>query len=546
MLTFEQGRTFTLSLMITGLMVAACFSTAFAQEDDVDKNGDKLFYAELSQPMSFNPLYGMDDKISHRILTFLYNGLIKVNTDLEIVNDLAESYETEWLADGREAITVILKPDIFFHDRSPLTADDVKFTYDAIQNPQNPTPLKAYLDKLDRVEAIDERTVRFVFKGRFPSNIYTLIYPILPTHIFNDNTVIPMDAIMSQQDAMMMKKPVGTGPYSFMMNAGTTIMFNKNREYKPRPAYITDIYLMIRADQETMITEMETEAIDFLPNVPPFKVPRLRQNPSVDIHKYYTLNITSIIFNNENQFFEDARVRQAFDFIVDKQHIIEVVFNGMAKKISGPFPPISWANNPVIRPREKDLVQAKALFKEAGYYKSEVEEILKKGEVPFYITILYERGMNAHLEVLTIIQQDLEEMGVKVNIEALDKAILNKRVQYDHNFDMVIYDWEFDVDPDRFDLFHSSQSNPGGLNFGSYDNMDVDDLLREGRSSGNQDVRRRIYHDVHALIAEDVPHLFLYTQQYNAPVHYRILEANPNAISVFSNIDDWYCDPKMR
>ncbi|MDP8239958.1 MAG: ABC transporter substrate-binding protein [Candidatus Hatepunaea meridiana] len=534
-----------LVLNLVALFIMFLSADLIAQEDLL-KRGDNLHYAELSMPQNLLPIYGMDEKVSNRVIGFFYNGLIKITETLEIVNDLAVNRESIMLNDGREKIIVTLKPDIKFHDGSTVTAEDVVFSYDIILNPINPTAQRTYLANLDKVEKVDQDKVGFIFKQRNPSNAYLLRFPILPAHSFDDDINIPLLPETDKQKAFS-TKPIGTGPFLWQFAApGQAIIFTGHNEYFNRPPFLGGITLHIRSDAESIVQEIETEAIDFLPSIEVYHVGRLQSNPSVTVKEYPTFNYTSMVMNCGHRFLQEVDVRKAIDYGISKMHIVEAVFIGFATRISGPYAPTSWANNVSIRLRDYDIAQAKTLLKEAGFSDSNNDGIVERDGYEFSVKLKYERGLKSHEEVATIIQEELGKIGIEVTLEPKDKSILYQECQYEHNYDMALFGWEFGVDPDRYDLFHSSQTEKGLQNFALYKNKEVDGLLQDGRSCNHFDTRQNTYYDVHRIIFEEVPHIFLYSQKANAAIHCRFHDYEINALSVFNNICNWYCDPKLR
>ena len=193
-----------------------------------------------------------------------------------------------------------------------------------------------------------------------------------------------------------------------------------------------------------------------------------------------------------------------------------------------------------------DPRKAKALLAEAGWKDTNNDGMLDKDGRPFAFTLMTNQGNEERAKTAEIIQQDLRQIGIKVEIRILEwQAFLHQFIDK-KKFEAIILGWSLGRDPDSYDIWHSSKTKEGEFNFVSYNNPEVDRLLLEGRKTCDQNQRKKIYNRIHALIAEDQPYTFLYYPDALPVLHKRFKGISPSPIGIWYNFPtDWYV-PKNR
>ena len=240
----------------------------------------------------------------------------------------------------------------------------------------------------------------------------------------------------------------------------------------------------------------------------------------------------------EKSNFSDKRVRQAITHAINRQDIIEGVLLGTGKIATGPFFPESWAYNPDVKPIPYDPEKAKIILKEAGW-KPGSDGVLEKNGKKFEFTLMTNQGNDERKKTAEIIQSNLKEVGIRVSIQILEwQAFLHQKIDK-RDFEAIILGWGLGPEPDPYDIWHSSKSGKDEFNFVSYSNPKVDKLLVEGRQVCNQEKRKKIYQEVHALIAEDQPYTFLYYPQSLPIIARRFKGVNVTPIGIWWNFPKW-------
>jgi peptide/nickel transport system substrate-binding protein len=238
--------------------------------------------------------------------------------------------------------------------------------------------------------------------------------------------------------------------------------------------------------------------------------------------------------------FKDKRVRQAISYAIDKGEIIDGVLLGLGRVATGPFPPESWAYNPNVKSYPYDPRRAKELLSQAGWRDSDGDGWLDKDGRAFEFIILINQGNDARRKTAEIIQSRLKEVGIKVKVRVVEwTAFINEFVDK-KRFEAIILGWSLSRDPDCYDIWHSSKTKEGEFNFISYRNDQVDRLLLEGRGVFDEDQRKKIYHRLHEILAEDQPCVFLYVPDALPIVHARFRGIELAPLGIGYNFIKWY------
>jgi len=172
--------------------------------------------------------------------------------------------------------------------------------------------------------------------------------------------------------------------------------------------------------------------------------------------------------------------------------------------------------------------------------------LLDKDGIPFRFTILTNMGNTLRKNAATIIQWRLRKIGIKVEIRALEwSAFINEFIDK-KRFEAVILGWSIGLDPDQYDIWHSSKTKPKEFNFVSYGNPEVDELLEKGRRTFNIEERKKAYFRIQEILAEELPYIFLYVPDATPIVHSRFKGIKPSPIGITYNLPKWYVPEKLQ
>jgi len=492
--------------------------------------GDILVQGDIGDASNLIPLLA-SDSASHNIAGMVYNGLVKYDKDMNIVGDLAESWE---VSQNGLVITFHLRKGVKWHDGYPFTSADVLYTYQVTVDPKTPTAYAGDFLKVKRAEALDDYTFRATYQKPFAPALISWSNAILPRHLLSGKDITK---------SPLARHPIGTGPYMFKeWVAGQKITLISNPDYFEGQPYIDGHITRIIPDSATMFLELRAQNIAMM-GLTPLQYTRQTESSlfknNYNKYRYLSFSYTYLGYNLKNPLFTDKRVRQAISYAINKNEIINGVLLNLGKPANGPYKPGTWAYNDKVKIYNYNPQKARELLREAGWILNR-EGILEKDGKPFTFEIVTNQGNETRQKCAEIIQRQLKEIGITVKIRVLEWSafvtdFINKR-----HFDSVILGWTIPLDPDAYDVWHSSKTAPEELNFISYKNPEADEMLEKGRSTFDQKERKKYYDRFQEILAEDQPYTFLYVPDALVIIHKRFRGIEPAPIGLEYNIIKWY------
>ncbi len=472
------------------------------------------------------------DSASHDIAGMIFNGLVKYDKDMKVVGDLAESWD---ISEDGLVITFHLRRGVRWHDGNPFTAADVLFTYRLTIDPRTPTAYAGDFLRVKSVTVIDPYTVRVTYGEPFAPALTSWGASILPRHLLEgeDITRTPFS-----------RHPIGTGPYMFKeWKTGQKIVLVSNPDYFEGKPYIDGYVMRIIPDMATMFLELRAKGIDRM-GLTPLQYTRQTDNNLFDKnfnkYRYLSFSYAYLGYNLENPLFRDRRVRQAISYAIDKQEIVKGVLLGLGQETTGPFKPGTWPYNPDVKKYSYDPYRAKELLAEAGWEDHDGDGVLDRDGSPFVFEIITNQGNEVREKCAEIIQRRLADIGIRVKIRIIEWAAFINEFINKKRFDATILGWTITLDPDLYDVWHSSKTDPGELNFISFKNREVDDLLERGRGTFDRSERKRCYDRIQEILADEQPYTFLYVPDALPIISNRFHGIKPAPIGIGYNFIKWY------
>jgi peptide/nickel transport system substrate-binding protein len=499
--------------------------------------GDIYITTLLGDASYLNPVLA-SDSASGSINGLVYNGLVKYNKDLNLVGDLATRWE---IKNGGKEIIFYLRKDVYWHDGKPFTAEDVKFTYEKLVEPNIKTPYSSDFMLIQRCEILDKYTIKFVYRTPFVPALESWSIGIIPKHIF--------DTKQDFHKNIANRAPVGTGPYKFVKwVTDEKIELVANENYFEGKPYISRCVFKIIPDQSVQFLELLNQSIDSMNLTPDQAISKNKKFVNYNFFEYPSFSYTYLGFNLQNPLFKDVKVRRAIAHAINKTEIIKGVLLDKGKVATGPFVPQSWAYNDEVVDYEYNPELAKKMLSACGWQDLDQDGILEKkvsiGQkekvLKFSFTLITNQGNKSRQLAAEIIQQQLKKVGIKVDIQTIEWSVFINNYINTRNFEAVILGWNISVDPDQYLIWHSGQTKPGQYNFVSYSNKEVDKLLDQGRQEFDFKKRKEIYKKVHKLIHQDVPYIFLYYPNSLPVVHKRFKNVELTKAGIGWNFIRWY------
>ena len=492
--------------------------------------GDSLVEGTIGEASTLLPILA-SDSASHSVAGQIYNGLVKYDKNLQLVGDLAESFQ---ITNDGLTITFRLRRNVRWHDGAPFTARDVLYTYRVIIDPATPTAYSEDFKQVASVTAPDPYTVVARYRTPFAPALASWGTAILPAHLLEGKDITR---------SPLARQPVGTGPFRFKeWVSGQKIVLEAYQDYFEGRPYLDRYVYRVIPDTSTMYMELKAGGVDMMGLTP---VQYARQTDTrrfkgqFNKYRYPSNSYLYLGYNLRHPLFKDQRVRRALSAAINKDELIQGVLFGMGQKAHGPIVPGRWAYNGEVKDIPFDPVHTRQLLAEAGWRPGPGGVLHRDGK-PFRFTILTNQGNQQRLMTAQIIQQRLQQVGIDVRIRVVEWAAFLKEFIDKGNFEVVLLAWMTSQDPDMYDIWHSSKTRPGELNFIGYQNAEVDRLLEEGRSTFDLAKRKKAYFRIQEILVQEQPYTFLYVPDALPVVSARMRGIEPAPAGIGHNIIKWY------
>lgn len=531
------------ALLVLAALAGGCGSDAGGAAEDTPRAvsgqpafGDTFVEATIADISSLIPNI-TSDGASHEVGSLIYTGLVTRDRDMNIVPDMAESWEF-----SQDCLHLVfkLKKNAVWHDGRPFTADDVVFTHQTMLNPKTPTAYREDFKAVESVEAVDPHTVGITYTKPYAKALQSWSTWMLPRHLLASY----VEEGRLRDSPQGRSAPVGTGPYRFKeWRTGERIVLVANRQYYDEGPFISRVVYRVIPSQATIFLELKAQGVDAA-SLTALQYRRQTEYPAFrkayQKFRYPSNSYTYFGFNLKDPRFADRRVRQAFAYALDKRQFIDGVRQGLAREATGPYKPGTWVYNPNVKRYPYDLDRARRLLAEAGWAEKNADGLLVKDGKPFTFTLLTNQGNDERKKIAEIIQASLREIGVGVEIKILEWASFIKEYVKKRRFEAIVLGWGLGQDPDQYEIWHSSKTGPDQLNHISFANAEVDELLERGRSTCHQAERKRYYDRIQEILAEEQPLIFLYFPDALPTVARRVhnIVESPNGIRY--NFPEWY------
>jgi peptide/nickel transport system substrate-binding protein len=471
-----------------------------------------LIVAMAAAPVSLDPA-----DYSHRetetVLRNMFDGLATRDTRSGVHMQLAD--EMNWLDDV--TLEVKLHQGVKFHDGTKMTANDVVYTFEriitenAIEFPEpHSSPRKGFVALLESIEEVDDYTVLMHFSGPWPPFMQMIVH----------NQIVPKSYLEEMGTEGFIGAPLGTGPFKFVSAQPglTEIVLERFDDYyggspdlEPvGPACVSTAIFRVIPEASTRVAALLAGEVDIIQAVPPDLVDTLAQTPGIQVKsapgtqpKWMEMNITEAPF-------DDVRVRQALNYAVDKQLIIDEIFGGRAVALPGPLSPFNNSVNKSLEPYPYDPDKALSLLAEAGYSDTDEDGLLDKNGQPFSFTM-------DTLEIQRVLAQavagQFRNIGIDASVRVWDYGVVKPQLL---NCERTAFleDWgDSAFDPvGHFEAkWHTSVAGEpyGRGNFSCYTNERVDELIKLGETTVDIDERQAIYDEAQQIVYDEAPAVFL-------------------------------------
>lgn len=523
--------------------------TSCSDKKDIAYNYEGTFQSEkggmLVDAMSGEPsnLISMiaGDSASSAISGNIFNKLIKYDKNLELAPEIAEKWT---ISSDQKTITFYLKKNLKWSDGHDLTSEDVLFTWKLVTDDKTRTPYGSDYKLVDKVEVPDFLTFRVIYKKAYaPALDSWATLQILPKHILKDEDI---------NRTFFSRKPIGSSYYKLAnwVNGEKLTLEASSSSVMGEPN-ISKLTSRFIPDTSSQFLELIADNIDLM-NINPIQFARvIPSRPDLKnklaLYKELGNSYTYLGFNSKRSPFNDIRVRQAINYALDKQEVIDGVLLGLGEPVASPYKPGTRWSDRALHPYPYDKNMALKLLHEAGFNDTNHDGILEKDGKPFAFEILTNQNKQREMTAV-LIQRRLKDVGIDVKIRVIEWASFVNQFIKTSDFDAVILGWSLSLDPDQYNIWHSSQQKPGQFNFIGYSNKEVDQLLEEGRTELNPDKREKIYHAFSKILLRESPIVYLYAGYGLTAMSKRIkgIESPTPPAGIAYNSYEWFIPSTLR
>jgi peptide/nickel transport system substrate-binding protein len=470
-----------------------------------------LIVALAAPPTSLDPA-DHRDRNSETVIRNMFDGLVTRDTRSGVHLDLAE--EMNWLDDA--TLEVKIREGVTFHNGEDLTADDVVFTFEriindnAIEYPElHTSPRKGLIEPLQSIEKVDDYTVLMHFRGVWPPAMQLLVH----------QQILPKDYLEEVGTEGFIAHPIGSGPFKFVEGQlDDQIVMERFGDYwggapdlEPAgPACVERAIFRIIPEASTRAAALLAGEVDIIQSVPSELVDTLAQTPGIDVHSAPGTEPIWIQLNVSDPLFEDVTVRQALNYAIDKELLIEAIYGGRAVPLPGPLSPYNNFVNQELDPYPYDPDLALAMFEEAGWTDTDGDGILDKDGQPFAFTLDTLEMWRNQAEGLSSM---FREIGIDAGVRFWEYSVVRDQLLACER-QAFLDDWgDSAFDPvGHFEAkWHSVVTGEpyGRGNFSCYGNPRVDELIRAGEVEGDEATRQQIYDEAQQIIYDEAPAVFL-------------------------------------
>jgi peptide/nickel transport system substrate-binding protein len=472
----------------------------------------------------------------------IIEGLTTTDENMNVVPLLAQEVPTlenggvVLRDDGGMDVTWRLRPGITWHDGVPLTSADVKFTVEALNNPEyNPESTDGF-DRIASVSTPDSLTAVVHYREVYAPYALQFFRGTLPKHVLEGRDI--------DRATDYNRNPLGTGPYHVVeWRTGEYILLERVEHYWQGDSLPKIRRLMFKfvTNTTTRINQLKSGEVHLVGLVPWDKVREVEPIPGITIHQMMG-NAYEHITLNQRQFppFRDLAVRRAIIHAIDRELIVNTILDGLAPVVHGPTQPLSWAYTDDVMHYDFDPAEAETLLAGAGWVDQDGDGIRERGDVPLSFTLITQAGNATRENVAQTVQRQLRDVGIDMRVRLIDGTAIST-LWFEGRFDAMLSWWTMPADPEMTLFFAKDRTPPAGRNINYVSDDSLTALLYASDRTVDLDERRALLQDAQRRIAELLPEIPLYnvTRIDAIPATLKHFRGNPTNTGIFWNVYEW-------
>jgi peptide/nickel transport system substrate-binding protein len=483
------------------------------------------------------------------VCNLLFAKFVKYDDRFELIPDLITEIPTRdngGVSEDHLRYTYHLRPEATWHDGTPLTSRDVRFTYEIIMDPRVNVESREGWDFVESIETPDDHTVVFHLDRPYPDFVSETFYEesVLPEHLLGNSRG---DLFHS---ARYHHAPVGSGPFRFReWVPGSHLILEAYEDYYGEGPYLDEIILKFIPNENTLFVQLKTGEIDIFDNANISFLDQLVDIPGIRVYRTPMLMYEHLDLNTRNEILSDRRVRLALSYATDKEEIVERIYNGVGRVAAlDEFEESRYYNPKAAEAARYDPLRARLLLKQAGWVDTDGDGILDRDGKALRLTITAAAGQVNRERTEVVLRNQYRQVGVDLIIRNFNSTVLygtyeDGGILKRGKFDIAMYAWLSSPEPATKEALYSSKNiPPHGQNHPRIDNAELTKLLERGSTEMDREARVAIYHRIAEILVEEMPviPLFWYTSIDPCTETLRNYRPNPTQSADTWNASTWY------
>jgi len=495
--------------------------------------GGTAVVALPDEPDVLNPLV-RTSSMAGMVLSLMSSSLVEMSPELLWEPEIAESWS---VAADSLSITYKLRP-WRWSDGEALTSADVALSWRLIVDPRVGSPRASLLRDIVDVETPDPETVRYRFDRPVADPIQASFHSILPAHL-----VAELDP--ARQDLWPLNRDnVSSGPFRLVSwDAGEQLVLERNPHYLLHRAYLDRLVLRVMPDATAQMLALESGEVDLVMGVTAATARRLEGNADIAMHEVSGRVFGFVLWNLRQPQLRQPAVRRALSLAIDRQRFVDDLLSGLGRPATSYLPPVLWNHHAGLAPDPFSPDSARTLLATAGWVDTDGDGVRDRDGQPLTMEVLYRSGNSVRDNGAVVLQQNLSDVGVRVELRALELATALEFLR-DGRFGAYWGEFQANLYADPSALIHSASVDQ--FNFGCYGNARVDSLLTAALATADRDVARPVWWELQEELVLDPPAALIYYPQQLVATSVRLRDAHPDMLSALNNIHRWWIAPADR
>lgn len=532
-------------VVFSGVWLVYAINTQYSSTMPIQ--GGMLREGIVGTPRFVNPALAIT-RADQDVSSLVYSGLMKISPEGELIPDVAESVTVS--EDGL-TYNIVLRRDVRFHDGDGLTARDVIFTIELMQNPDLKSPLRGTWAGVS-VEEVGEYELNIVLEEAYAPFIENFQFGILPAHLWSN---IPIEQLPFSQ---LNTEPVGSGPFKLVSATrdpsglinGYTLETYRDSRNAPK---IDTLELFFYTDEAKLLDAMKRHTLDTSAYVSNENLAQIEATGDFKVITEPLPRVFGIFFNqNKSAALRDPVVREALSLAIDRDRLIKTTLHGQGVPI---LPPVATSTGAVesedgsnVPTATSSVERAKQLLNDAGWVTNNLGLLEKQVDGSAETLSFTLRTSNAPLfdAITTQVIEEWKTVGIEVSVEQFDQTGLVQSVIRPRDFQTLLFGVDMSRSGDLYPFWHSSQKDDPGLNIAQYTNLSVDTLLERARTEQDPVARQATLAEANTIIAREYPAVLLFQPKMTYVVGNDIIVSDMHKVGRpsdrFSNISNWYTD----